>query len=143
MNRAFFYIIIFTFICSCKRERLSNLIIKELETIKNTTKICLSDYTWFSWDRFYVFPELFTAEDISKETGVRYIKNVPERKYRMIFIYDKKVIFEEDIKKLPQDKSFIYFSNIRIVLRDNDCLHVSRYVLKGTCDTCVKYILNP
>lgn len=93
-------------------------LIKELEQSSNKragVKCCIAieSLTKFKWDKVYVFPDWSISDTISKAIGFHYSGSDVQDDYsRILFTYNKEVVYEEDFKSLNYGNSSIDFSDM-------------------------------
>lgn len=104
INKAFFFIVLLTFLYSCTNSLKENLV----SFIENNCKFennvgCILDLNIFikeKFNRIYIFGETTTNEEISKIIGVKYEGNyISDSKYRIIVLMNNRIVFEEDFEE--------------------------------------------
>lgn len=122
MKNKYLLVIISLFLFSCE----PNIHDKIYSKIENNCKgldtciIDISDVIDFKWDKMYIFGEWCSPGEINRITGLKYSgKMVNDGFCRILFIYENKIVYEEDNESFglefhksdKDDETIEYFTN--------------------------------
>ena len=152
-------ILIFILCCivlGCKKSIKNEILENIQEKCKSSTNDCIIDLqtiTFFKWDKMYLFGQITGIEQISREIGFTYTGDaVPDKKQRMLFAYNKHVVYEEDFKQLDYRNSMIIFHAFTdsshkaqpyYCLFGEGFFKIKKDKIDGSCNDCFYYDLMP
>src|ERR1700744_4878191 len=116
MNKSIIIISVIILLYGCKTKVSDSLLSKaKQECFKESQSrevVVLKNITKFSWDYMYVFGDWATSDSIAKFIGFDYnSSDVEDDCSRMLFVSNKKVVYQEDFKSFSYDKSTIDFQD--------------------------------
>ena len=91
----FIFIIVAMILMSHRNQKISNKIRTVYNKTEQTTfEVRLSDFTDFEWDNVVIYSYPITQKELSEIIGINY-KKEPDLQSGMIFIKNKKIVYEE------------------------------------------------
>jgi len=136
---------------SVKDEMITDINLKYSNN--RTSLISLKEITKFKWDKMYFFPDWTTTETITNTIGFNYTGTDVQDDYsRMLFVYGKKVVYEEDFQSFTFNNISIDFKGVSDSLSKAKPYYLTSikatFSIKanrglGSCKDCIVYTLTP
>jgi hypothetical protein len=148
-------IFLFLVLCSSCRNSLKQKIISAIRSECNDDRdscvIRINDFVDFAWDRMYIFGSLKDSDYISRVMTIDYTRHrVPPGFKRLLFVWGKHVVYEEDFRPVSSQGSVIDFQsasdsalkeNTVYFTPENAVYWVRKNEIRGSCRGCYSYLL--
>ena len=156
MKKWYLCLLLFVIFSSCKRSLVDNMVFEIKHTCADPiVSVCVVDIqkvTNFKWDTMYLFNDWTFSDSISKAIGFSYDgSDVPDDYSRILFICNKKVVYEEDFIASDYNKSTINFysvmdslSKVKIsyITSSKAIFNVRAGKYENSCKDCFVYSLT-
>jgi hypothetical protein len=111
-----FVIFLFLILCwSCRnslKQKIISAIQSECNVDNDSCEIRINDFVDFAWDRMYIFGSLKDSDFISRVMAIDYTRHgVPPGFKRLLFVWGKHIVYEEDFRPVSSQGSVIDFQS--------------------------------